>query len=143
MIKKFNEFIQEGFLSKTLSRVKNNEERLEDKSAIKEACKLISEIISNYLNIEYSDDICTCDENLIKFVGTAGGYKLHFKFKKQDFIFNVGAPEDVNNFAEIILSWSTSFNMGTLYQKLSRSNEKVLEHVSDELMKIVKEKYLK
>ena len=31
MIKTFDEFITEGFLSKTLSRVKSGEERIEDK----------------------------------------------------------------------------------------------------------------
>ena len=39
MIKKFNEFIEEGFLSKTIGRAKSDEKRLEDKYDPKKICQ--------------------------------------------------------------------------------------------------------
>ena len=59
MIKKFQEFIEEGFLSKTISRSKSGEQRLGDKEYIDTLCEFSSKIISEYLGIDFDENICT------------------------------------------------------------------------------------
>ena len=143
MIKKFNEFVEEGFMTRSLNRNNSGEERLENKLGIKEVCKFVSEIISKHLNIPYRDDICTCDGDAKKWVG-GDGYQLHFNFKKWDFTYNVSAPENPSSIAEAIIAVSTSLSIGlTFHKELTKSVKKILEHVSDELKKILREKYIK
>lgn len=141
MVKKFNEFIKEGFMTRSLNRNKSGEERLEDKLAIKEVCKLVSEIISEHLNIPYRDDICTFEGD----VENSNLYQIHFKFKKWDFSYDcVSKPEDPSSVAESIIAVSTSISIGIKYYKsITNTVKKILEHVSDELKKILREKYIK
>ena len=59
MIKKFQEFIEEGFLSKTLGRSKSGDVRLGDKEFIDVLCEFSSKVISEYLNKDFDKNICT------------------------------------------------------------------------------------
>ena len=143
MIKRFEEFIKEGFMTRSLNRNKSGEERLENKLAIKDVCKFISEIISEHCKIPYSDSICTCDGNTLKAIG-GETYQLHFKFKKWDFTYTISAPEDTTSIPESLIAVSTSISVGLqFHREITPAVKKILEHVSDELKTILKDKYLK
>ena len=140
MVKKFIDFIEEGMWSKTFDRARTGEERIEDKSVIKDVCKTISEIISEHLNIPYKDDICTFEGN----VPNSNVYQLHFKFKRWDFTYDCAAKiEDPLSIAETMIAVSTSISIGIkYYRNITNTVKKILEHVSNELMKIVRNKYI-
>lgn len=59
----FNEYIKEGFLSKTLGRSNTGEKRLEDKTLLDDMCKFIGECMAKKMKIEYSPDLCTYERN--------------------------------------------------------------------------------
>ena len=63
MVKKFNEFIEEGFMTRTLDRDKSGEKRLENKTLLDEMCKFIGECMSKKMKIEYSSNLCTYEKN--------------------------------------------------------------------------------
>ena len=61
MIKKFQEFIEEGFLSKTINRSKSGELRKEDVSPIDAVCNLLSQILCKKFDIPF-EKIFTWEE---------------------------------------------------------------------------------
>ena len=58
MIKKFEEYISEGFWKDSIKRTKSNKKRLEDMTMIDKLCDEICHIMSEYMGIEYSPDLC-------------------------------------------------------------------------------------
>lgn len=60
MVLKFEDYIKEGFINKTLKRVRKGDDRTEDKHFAREMCKFISQFISDTYHIPYSDDLCVC-----------------------------------------------------------------------------------
>lgn len=58
MIKKFNEYINEGFWKPRIESSKKSTKRKEDWNIVDRICDKISHYMAEYMEIEYSPDLC-------------------------------------------------------------------------------------
>lgn len=59
----YDEYIKEGFLSKTINRSASGEKRKEDITLLDEMCKFIGECMAKKMKIEYSPKLCTFEKD--------------------------------------------------------------------------------
>ena len=92
MVLKFDEYIKEGFLSKTYDRYRTGEKRLEDKLPMYIVC----EKMSKYLSEQYKQE---CIYSISKYEpkGTVAEYDIEVYVKDVDFILHVTVPLNYND----------------------------------------------
>ena len=115
MVKKFNEFIEEGFMTRTLDRDKSGSKRLEDKTLLDEMCKFIGECMAKKMKISYSPELCTFERDEDSYNDDQESYFIRCNFGEiaseySDVVINF-APEKYYSISEYKNFEELSFDM--------------------------------
>lgn len=110
MILKFEDYIKEGFLSKTLSRANSGKKRLEDTHALDYICNLVIEFVQKRFDVKCSPNSCKYTE--LKTPKSSKSYKYQI-----DCDFTEWFGEEYPMFSFVILV-KKQFDKQDIYQNI-------------------------
>ena len=115
MVKKFSEFIEEGFMTRSLDRSKSGEKRLEDKQEpVEYICDFLNRLLSRFF--EKSKSVCewkeisTYNKESVRYLITIHFSKFDSKYP--DFQFQVYNKLKDNNIPDLFREFNNGFIHG-------------------------------